>query len=110
MQNGAMPHRTSDVMDYLYENFPGRVIGLGYNKRYGCGIDWLPYSPDLNPCDSYLWGELKDCVYRTAPEDLADLKLSFTEQIKKMQVSEIKQQFWPSEIEASQSSKTMVDI
>lgn len=54
MQDGATPHRTIDVFNLLDEHFHGRVIGLNYESRYGCGIEWPPYSPDLNPCDYYL--------------------------------------------------------
>ncbi|GBM90080.1 hypothetical protein AVEN_220365-1 [Araneus ventricosus] len=29
--------------------------------------------PDLNPCDFFLWGHLKDTVYRKNPTTIADL-------------------------------------
>ena len=35
---------------------------------------WLPRSPDLNPCDFYLWGYLKSVVYNPLPKTLDDLK------------------------------------
>ena len=35
---------------------------------------WLPRSPDLNPCDYFLWGYLKDKVYAKIPQTLLDLK------------------------------------
>lgn len=74
MQDGALPHRTLDVFETLDEHFHGRVIGLGYGSHYSGGIDWPPYSPDLNPCDYFLWGYLKDRVYKHRPRTLADLK------------------------------------
>jgi len=67
MQDGALPHRTNAVFELLDEHFPGRVLGLGYGDKHSGGLDWPPYSPDLNPCDFYLWGFLKDEVYQTKP-------------------------------------------
>lgn len=74
MQDGATAHRTRDVFELVDEHFHGRVIGLDYESRYGCGIEWPPYSPDLNPCDFWLWGYLKDKVFKTNPETLDELK------------------------------------
>ena len=73
MQDGALPHRTNAVFELLDEHFHGRVIGLGYESKYGSGIDWPPYSPDLNPCDFFLWGYLKDKVYRQSPRTKEEL-------------------------------------
>ena len=39
------------------------MIGLGYPKFADGGIEWSPYSPDLNPCDFFLWGYIKDHCY-----------------------------------------------
>lgn len=74
MQDGATAHRTRDVFDLIDEHFHGRVIGLDYESRYGCGIEWPPCSPDLNPCDFWLWGYLKDEVFKSRPRTLDDLK------------------------------------
>uniref|UniRef100_A0A915EH83 Transposase n=1 Tax=Ditylenchus dipsaci TaxID=166011 RepID=A0A915EH83_9BILA len=35
---------------------------------------WPPYSPDLTPCDFFLWGYLKSRIYRTQPADLNELR------------------------------------
>ncbi|GBN27963.1 hypothetical protein AVEN_105622-1 [Araneus ventricosus] len=37
------------------------------------------YSPDLNPCDSFLWGHMKDLVYKKKPTDLISLKRFITD-------------------------------
>lgn len=74
MQDGARPHRTSEVFDFLDEHFSGRVLGLDYESRYGGGMDWPPYSPDLNPCDFFLWGYLKDRIYKNQPRNPDELK------------------------------------
>lgn len=74
MQDGARPHRTSKVFEVISEHFDDRIIGLDSLKHTGNGMDWPPYSPDLNPLDFYLWGCLKDKVYRVAPKTIAELK------------------------------------
>lgn len=89
MQDGAMPHRTLDVFECLDEHFHGRVIGLDYESRYGCGIEWPPHSPDLNPCDYYLWGSLKEKVYQARPTSIEDLKTKLTDEISKITIEEL---------------------
>lgn len=81
MQDGALPHRTNDVFKLLNEHFDGRVLGLGYPNKFAGGLDWAPYSPDLNPCDFFLWGYLKDKVYRNKPGNLTELKAAITLEI-----------------------------
>lgn len=90
MQDGAKPHRTHEVFEYLDEHFHGRVIGLDYESRYGCGIEWPPYSPDLNPCDYYLWGSLKDKIYKTRPTSLDELRSRITSEINKITTEELR--------------------
>ena len=48
--------------------FPGRLVSLRGD------IEWPLYSPDLNPCDFFLWGHLKERVYRESPDSLDALK------------------------------------
>lgn len=38
-------------------------------------LPWPPNSPDLTPCDFFLWGYVKSLVYRTQPADLAELRI-----------------------------------
>ena len=46
---------------------------------------WPPRSPDLNPCDFYLWGHLKSMVYNNPlPKTLDDLKANIEREIKKI--------------------------
>ena len=37
-------------------------------------IGWPPKSPDLNPCDYFLWGYLKSKVYTKRPRLVEELK------------------------------------
>lgn len=82
MQDGAAPHRTKDVFECLKKRFGQRVIGLGYDKFAGGGIEWPPYSPDLNPCDFFLWGFIKDKIYESAPGSEAELVKAINNQVK----------------------------
>lgn len=67
-QDGAPPHYHRDVRAYLDDNLPGHWIG-----RRG-PIEFPPRSPDLTPLDFYLWGHLKNVVYRRRPATLAALR------------------------------------
>jgi len=59
MHDGAPPHFARAVREYLTEQFADRWIGRGEEAP----IQWPPRSPDLNPCDFFLWGALKTKIY-----------------------------------------------
>lgn len=67
-QDGAPAHYARLVRNYLDLVFPNRWIG-----RLG-PIAWPPRSPDLTPLDFFLWGFLKDRVFRTSPETLQEME------------------------------------
>jgi hypothetical protein len=73
MQDGAPPHWTLLVRDWLDEHFTGRWIGRGSAVR-PAPFPWPPYSPDLTVYDFFLWGYIKDRVYRTLPGSLDELE------------------------------------
>ena len=73
MQAGATPHRTKEVFEAIYNVYGYRVIGLGYPKFAHGGIEWLPYSPDLNPCDFFLYGYINDHCYSENPTTTEEL-------------------------------------
>lgn len=66
-QDGAPPHFAIDVRNYLNEMYPQRWIGRGGPIR------WPARSPDLTAPDFYLWGFLKNAVYRERPTTKADM-------------------------------------
>jgi hypothetical protein len=68
-QDGATPHWKKTVRAWLDEEFPNRWIG-----RDSPNMPWAPYSPDLSPLDFFLWGWIRERVYRTEPLDLNDLQ------------------------------------
>jgi len=51
--DGAPPHYTRRVREFLNESFPNRWLGRGGP------VALLPRSPDLTPLDYYLWGHMK---------------------------------------------------
>lgn len=66
-QDGAPAHYAAGVRAWLDQHFPGRWIG-----RRG-PLEWPPRSPDLAPCDFFLWGYLKEQVYRPRPATIQQL-------------------------------------
>ena len=45
-----------------------RVIALHHN------VEWPPRSPDLTPCDFFMWGYLKNKVFATPPQNINVLR------------------------------------
>ena len=54
---------------------------------------WPPRSPDLNPCDFFLWGHLKALVYNPLPKTLEDLKANIEREIKNVPKEMLKSTF-----------------
>lgn len=78
-QDGAPSHFHNDVRGYLNEHLPQRWIG-----RTGPADEALlrstPRSPDMTPCDFFLWGFVKDHVFvPLLPQDLLELWEQITE-------------------------------
>lgn len=67
-QDGAPPHNTREISGLLNELFGVNWIG---NRA---PIYWPPRSPDLTPCDFFLWGQIKDMVYRHQTNNIQELK------------------------------------
>jgi len=68
-QDGATPHTTRGVLQYLQGVFPNRVLSKG------TAVPWPPRSPDLSPADFYLWGHVKAQVYQSPVRSVRELKL-----------------------------------
>ncbi|GBO04915.1 hypothetical protein AVEN_80951-1 [Araneus ventricosus] len=69
MQDGATPHIDRRVKQLLRQHFTdARVISRHFPTA------WLPHSPDIIPCVFWLWGFLKDSIYRERQTSLPDLK------------------------------------
>lgn len=83
-QDGATPHTANDVQDWLKSKFLNKFV----DKRM-----WPPRSPDLNPCDFFLWGHLKSLVYNPLPKTLDDLKINIEREIKNISKNVLKSTF-----------------
>jgi hypothetical protein len=74
-QDGARPHTANIVQTWLGDKFKTKFIHKDL---------WPPRSPDLNPCDFFLWGYLKARVYNPLPKTLDQLKENIEREIKKI--------------------------
>lgn len=68
MQDGATPHYANTVRDWLNTRFTDKWIGRGGPHH------WPARSPDLTPCDFFLWGWAKEEVYKRNPKTLQELE------------------------------------
>ena len=75
-QDGATPHTSSAVLDWINETFEDRVVSL--KAQYA----WHLHSPDLSPLDFYLWGFLQDPVYKPSPTTLKELNANIRREIR----------------------------
>lgn len=67
-QDGAPPHFARIVRNFLDERYPEKWIGRGGP------VPWPPRSPDLTSPDFFLWGYVKDVVFRNPPTTREDMK------------------------------------
>ena len=74
-QDGAPCHTARLPMSLLKNQFPQKII-----SKFG-DVEWPARSPDLSPLDFYLWGYLKNKVYRNKPTTLHDLKQNIIQEI-----------------------------
>ncbi|GFW78254.1 uncharacterized protein TNCV_137231 [Trichonephila clavipes] len=73
IQDGAPPHIKRYVTDVPKHHFTEeRVISHQFRHL------WPPRSPDLNPCDFWLWGHLKQLESCDQSKTLPDLKDSIS--------------------------------
>jgi hypothetical protein len=66
--------------------------GVFGDRIIKCGL-WPAYSPDLTPCDFYLWGNLMDKVYRTNPHTEEELKERIRREILEVSLEELQVNF-----------------
>ena len=83
-QDGARPHTAKTVQTWLKDQFEEKFIDKDM---------WPPRSPDLNPCDFFLWGHLKSMAYNPLPKTLDDLKANIEREIKKISKNILKSNF-----------------
>lgn len=67
-QDGAPAHKSRIARVVLDQSFPDRWIGIGG------AVEWPARSPDLTPLDFFLWGHLKEYVYRETINNMEQLQ------------------------------------
>ena len=84
-QDGATSHTARISMNAVNALFPNRVV-----SRNG-DIPWPPCSPDLTPCDYFVWGYLKTKVFETKPRTIADLKQRIQDEVAAIPVEMLRE-------------------
>jgi hypothetical protein len=69
--DGAPEHFSAQTQQHLNTQFPDRWLGRGGP------VSWPARSPDLISLDFFLWGHLKEIVYRDPPTDMENLTAKF---------------------------------
>ena len=83
-QDEATAHTATTVQTYLTDRFGTRFIDK---------TKWPPRSPDLNPCDFFLWGYLKQRVYNPLPKTLEDLRSNIVRELENIPETMLKATF-----------------
>jgi hypothetical protein len=73
--DGAPPHYSAIVHEFLDATFPQRWIGRGG------WLPWPPRSTDLTPLDYYFCGYVMQCAYSVRINDTEHLKVRITEAV-----------------------------
>ena len=74
-QDGAPAHHARMVLNWLDTIFGERMLALDSRR----GEDYSPSSPDMNPCDFYLWPRMKSLTYAPPPKPpMRNLKRKIT--------------------------------
>lgn len=81
--DGCPAHFSQRVRRFLDGNYRNRWIGRGSL------FPWPPRSPDLTVLDFYLWGRLKDIVYKTRPTTRDDMKVRIVNAVNSISRAEI---------------------
>ena len=74
-QDGATAHTARISLDILKHMFPGRLVSLRGD------LGWPARSPDLSICDFFLWGHLKERVFKSHPNTLPQLREQIIEEV-----------------------------
>ncbi len=80
-QDGARAHTACATMEFLREFFGDRFIS------------WSARSPDLTPPNFFLWGYVKDNVFKHNPTTIAELKTLIMEAVVEITPAMLKKIF-----------------
>ena len=76
-QLNAPPHKTKKVNEF-------------FMKKQICVMDYLPYLPDLSPCDYFLFPNLKTAMKGAFYDDFPTIQSAVTQVLKNIPKTEIK--------------------
>ena len=92
-ENGAPPHWHLNVRHFLNESLPQRWIGHMGNEDLAFQF-WPQRSPNLTPCDFFLWGFVKYAVYvPPLPTNLNDIRNRIRAAVNSV-TQDIRHQVW----------------
>src|ERR1700712_6084313 len=83
-QDGAPAHNSRVAREYLDTHFAPRLITTSGPVR------WPARSPDLTPLDFFLWGYVKNQVYRNEFENIDELQNSVVEFITRINQNSVR--------------------
>lgn len=90
--DGCPAHNSRVVRQYLMDSFHGNVIGPNHQ------INWPARSPDLSPNDFFLWGHIKDKLYKNVRfQNLHQLQNSISaicDRISVYQLANVRREFY----------------
>jgi hypothetical protein len=69
----ARPHTENVVLYFPHDTFDSPVISNRFLDHFGYGQNWPLNSPDLNPCDCFIWGFLKEKMFPKEPQAIMEL-------------------------------------
>jgi len=82
--DGAPPHNSHLVNNLLIQMFGDRYISN--NGPYL----WPPRSPDITPLDFFLWGYIKNKVFKTTPTSKDDCQFKVRQAIDQLSPEQIR--------------------
>ena len=83
-QDGAPPHPTQLVRDWLKSKFGNRVISNKTDRP------WPTSSPDLSPLDFWFWGVCLDELRKNPPSSMEELRATINSLARRMSPAEIR--------------------
>lgn len=83
-QDNAPAHTARETLQYLEEFYDNRIISQGL---------WPPRSPDLTAPDFYLFGRLKNNVFKNRLHTLEELQEAISHEIQQITVEELQRVF-----------------
>ena len=83
-QDGAPPHTTQMVRDWLASKFGDRVISNKTERP------WPTRSPDLSPLNFWYWNACEVELRRHPPSSMAELRATVNSHAKRMSSAEIR--------------------